>query len=75
MHRDSYANAVYEWNLYLQHYPNKNKEYVYARYYRGLSYFYQGKKKASRADLSYASKHLSGSEESHNAKILLQNIL
>ena len=74
MHMDNYANAVYEWNLYLQHYPRKNKEYIYARYYRGLSYFYQGKRKASRADLSYANKYLGGSEEGHNAKILLQNI-
>ena len=72
MHMDRYASAVYEWNLYLQHYPIKNKEYNYARYYRGLSYFYQGKKKAARNDLSYANKHLSNSEEGRNAKILLQ---
>lgn len=74
MHVDDYAGAVHKWNLYLGHYPMKGKEYVYARYYRGLSYFYQGKKKTSRPDLAYAKKHMGASEESRNAALLLQNI-
>ena len=74
MRMDRYRRAVLEWNLYLQHYPKKNKEYIYARYYRGLCYFYQDKKKAAQADLSYAEKYLGSPEEKRNAKILLQKL-
>ncbi len=74
MHMDQYQTAVLEWGIYLKNYPKKNKEYTNARYYRGLSYFYQNKKKSARNDLYYAEKNLKNQEASYTAQILLKTI-
>ncbi len=74
MHLNKYAQASKQWDTYLQYYPKKSQERIYARYYRGLSLYYQNKKKAASADLHFAAKHVKNPEDRYLAESLTQSI-
>ena len=69
---DNYDAAVYEWSLYLKHYPKHNRDYVYARYYRGLSFYHKGNQKAAVADLKFARQYLTNPQDKYTVKTLLE---
>ena len=58
MDLQDYAGAIKYWDLYLQNYPDQNRDYTYARYYRGQSNYELGNATAAREDLAFASRHL-----------------
>ncbi len=71
MHQENYKKAVRMWDMYIKRTKVSYREYKYARYYRGISYFYMGNKIKAKEDLKYSSDYLPDSELRANAKSLL----
>ena len=74
MHLRQYGQAYRHWDTYLRKYRQQDREFIYAHYYRGLSLYYQNKKKQAQADLAFAAKHLRHPQDRYMAQSLAKSI-
>jgi len=58
MEMEDYRTAISNWNVFLLLVTEKDEDYAFARFYRGISYKFIGDVSKAREDLTYARDHL-----------------
>lgn len=67
MEMKDYSGAVQLWSQYVDLYPSRDRDFAYARYFRGLALRSLGKKEEAKADMAYASNNLPPGEDKNAA--------
>ncbi|MCB1171917.1 MAG: thioredoxin family protein [Leptospiraceae bacterium] len=74
MDQDEYKAAAEQWSYYLGCCVTEQKHRTYARYYRGVTFYYMKDFQPAKADLLYAVKRLPGGQDKTGAEKLLSLI-
>lgn len=74
MDKKDYKSAIKRWNEYIKKYPKQGKDSIYARYYRGISFYFISDKISAKSDLAWAAKNMKMGEDKKSAHRLLQTL-
>ena len=72
MDQKDYRQAAQHWTRYLRKYPKQKPDAIYARYYRGISFYFLSDKKQARSDLTFAVRYLPKESDRSGARRLMQ---
>ena len=74
MELKDYRTSISHWNVYLLLKHERDEDYTFAHYYRGISYKFLGSAEEAKKDLSYARDHFQNEKYKRSAVQLLTRL-